>query len=97
MRQRPWNSLVIWVLLWDLGVESWHLGFFPLGDLGGGRVVPQDLDMWLISMVSYISSLRIGLDWIPSKWPFMAYNWGVTLTTYPSPGMIFQVAGHPMV
>ena len=42
------------------------------------------MDMWLSSMVLINTSpIRIGLWGFPSKWPkFMAYKWGVILTTY---------------
>ena len=71
MLQPLWNSFVIWALPWDLGVKSWPLASFPLGDLGWwcqpSRPVPggssQDLDTRLISMV-IVSPQDLGL-WDP--------------------------------
>ena len=48
MLQPLWNSFVIWALPWDLGVKSWPLASFPLGDLGWSVVPTFKGSTWRI-------------------------------------------------
>ena len=88
MLQPLWNSFVIWALPWDLGVKSWPLASFPLGDLGRSVVPTFKGSTWRISpglgyaVNIYGDRKSPGGCGTPSKWPnCMAYNWWL-LTTY---------------